>query len=271
MTKMYLFFIAVIALIPQPACNGGAAQPAGKEISLEKKSPTGADQPMKPQTENFDLPYIMGQFDPAAHPAFVPVDPAFATRQGMYLRKDTYEAFKKMAAAAAEDGIKLTILSATRNFEQQKLIWEAKWTGARTLEGGESAPEAYPEPKDRALAILRYSSMPGSSRHHWGTDMDLNNLNNIFFEKGDGKKIYDWLVKNASGFGFAQPYTAGRPHGYLEERWHWSYLPVARQLTRLAKDSLQDDRIKGFQGAETAPAIQIVERYVLGINPDCLP
>ncbi len=264
---MHLFFILLIALTPQTACNEGAAKHAGMEI----KAPLQKENPVESIAENFDLAYIMGQFDPAGHPSFTPVDPVFAVRQGMYLRKDAYEAFKKMAAAAAEDGIKLTILSAARNFEQQKLIWEAKWTGARTLEGGESAPDAYPDPKDRAMAILRYSSMPGSSRHHWGTDMDLNNLNNIFFEKGDGKKIYDWLVKNASGFGFAQPYTAGRPHGYQEERWHWSYLPVSTQLTRLAKDSLRDGMIKGFQGAETAVDIRIVEHYVLGVNPACLP
>jgi len=58
--------------------------------------------------------------------------------------------------------------------------------------------------------------------------------------------------------------------GYEEEKWHWSYLPLARKLTALAKAELKDEDISGFLGAETAPEIKVVERYVLGINPACL-
>ena len=275
MVKVSFFLITLAGLFFQPACNQHPAGEDDRQPEPETAKTAVAGKPDPPKPENtrmeFDLSYVMGQFDPAAHPDFVQVDLEFANREGMYLRKDTYEAFKKMAAAAQADGVKLKIISATRNFNQQKQIWEAKWTGARTLEGGESAPTAYPKARDRAMAILRYSSMPGSSRHHWGTDVDLNNLNNVFFDKGEGKTTYDWLKENAAAFGFAQPYTAGRPFGYNEERWHWSYLPVATQLTKMAQDSLADQMIKGFKGAETAAEIQIVEHYVLGINPECLP
>lgn len=115
--------------------------------------------------------------------------------------------------------------------------------------------------------------MPGSSRHHWGTDIDLNDLNPAYFESGHGKKIHDWLSTHAHTYGFCQPYSpknASRPYGYNEEQWHWSYVPIARQLTDLAKANLKNALIKGFAGAETAATIQVVEKYVLGINPDCL-
>lgn len=222
-------------------------------------------------TFRYDLQYVMGQFDPATHPDFVAIDAQYADHAGRYLHKDTYAAFLRMYEAAKSDGITLTIISAARNFEMQKGIWEAKWNGSRKIENGKDASQAYPDPKTRALKILEYSSMPGSSRHHWGTDVDLVNLNNEYFATGDGKKVYDWLLANAATYGFCQPYTAGRSAGYNEERWHWSYLPLAQPLTALARLQLKDEMIQGFAGAETAQSIEIVENYVLGINLECLP
>lgn len=216
--------------------------------------------------EQFTVDYIMGHFDPASHPDFTVVDITYADREGLYLRKDTYEAFKKMYSAALEDGIRLQIRSATRNFNYQKGIWESKWTGEKLIEGGENLAETTPDAKERALKILRYSSMPGSSRHHWGTDIDLNNFDNSWFEKGEGLDIYNWLKEHADDYGFCQPYTAGRPTGYFEERWHWSYGPVSNQLTELARKKLKNEMIDGFMGSETAVLIDVVKKYVLGIG-----
>lgn len=221
----------------------------------------------------FSLEYLVGKFEPAEHPDFILVDKKYADAEGYYLRKETYESFKKMWEAAKADSITLTIVSATRNFYRQKAIWEAKWTGARKIENGTNAAQKYPDPKTRALKILEYSSMPGTSRHHWGTDVDLNDLDNFTFEQGQGKKVYDWLQKHAHEYGFCQPYTEkgqNRPHGYNEEKWHWSYTPVSKQLTEMAARRLQDQMIGGFQGAETALSIGIVKKYVLGINQSCL-
>lgn len=222
----------------------------------------------------YDINFLRGLFDPATHPDFVKVEARYTERTDFYMQRQAYEAFKQMHAAAMQEGINLSIVSATRNFYRQKQIWEAKWRGERLLEGGESAPVAYPDPKQRALAILRYSSMPGTSRHHWGTDIDLVALDNAFFEEGEGKKIYDWLLSNASAYGYCQPYTKKgdeRPTGYEEEKWHWSYLPLSVSLTQLAKERLRNEDISGFEGAEAAVSIDVVGRYVLGIHPDCIP
>lgn len=224
------------------------------------------------EEETFNVAYLMGKFDPAKHPSFVKIAPPFADNNERYLRKDAYEAFQKMHVAAAKEGIKLTIISATRNFEAQKGIWEAKWTGARLVDD-QDISKTIPDPKQRALKILEYSSMPGSSRHHWGTDIDLNNLNDAHFQSGEGKKVYQWLREHAHEYGFCQPYSkkgADRPDGYNEEKWHWSYLPVSKKLTALAAQKLTDDLIGGFQGAATAKSIGIVGKYVLGINRECL-
>ena len=217
-----------------------------------------------------NLDYVMGRFDPSKRSDFMMVDSQYADKQGMYMRKDAYEAFLAMYRHALKDGVQLQIKSATRNFYAQKTIWEGKWTGERLLEGGENLAQTTPDPKERALKILRFSSMPGSSRHHWGTDIDLNNLENHWFEEGKGSDVYKWLQHNASLYGFCQPYSADRPYGYWEERWHWSYMPVSTKLTAYAKEHLKNDMIDGFLGSETAPMIDIVNRYVLGINEECI-
>ena len=221
----------------------------------------------------FDLTYLMGKFDPTQHPDFVLIDTLYADRAGLYLRKETYTAFRKMYDAARQDGIRLQIRSATRTFGAQKYIWERKWNGETTIENGKSAPEAYPDAVTRARMILKYSSMPGSSRHHWGTDIDLNAFDNSWFDAGPGLEIYQWLVLHAAKYGFCQPYTKKgpeRPYGYEEERWHWSYLPLAKPLTQFAADQLKEEMIGGFAGAGVAHDLHIVEHYVLGINPECL-
>lgn len=251
--------------------ENNASQP--KKVATESELPsTPKVEPSKEETFDFTVGYLMGQFDPAAHPDFVKVDDKYTDGDTYHLRKDTYAAFQKMWEAAMADGIKLVIISATRNFDRQKMIWEAKWTGARKIENGANAAEKYPDPVTRALKILEYSSMPGTSRHHWGTDVDLNDLDNYTFEMGPGKPVYEWLSQNASIFGFCQPYSAKgpeRPEGYNEEKWHWSYMPVSEPLTKFAADNLKNEMISGFAGSETAVQIGVVKKYVLGVNPVC--
>ncbi len=133
-----------------------------------------------------------------------------------------------MKAAADQAGIQLVIRSATRNFEYQRGIWERKWQRPQYM-GWQDI--------DKARDILTYSAMPGASRHHWGTDIDLNSFENEWFTSGEGADIYAWLTAHAADFGFHQVYddkSTGRT-GYELERWHWSYLPTAGPML----DSLQ--------------------------------
>lgn len=264
----------MLSACDQRAQSQSETPPATVKPASDTTAPIPEDAIPTPiqDLQEFSLEYLMGKFEPAEHPDFVLVDKKYADGEGYYLHKDTYAAFQRMWEAAMGDGVHLKIVSATRNFFRQKAIWEAKWTGARKIENGTNAARKYPDPKIRALKILEYSSMPGSSRHHWGTDLDLNDLDNFTFEQGRGKVIYDWLQENAAEYGFCQPYTKkgeNRPNGYNEEKWHWSYMPIAKQLTDMAERRLEDKMIGGFQGAETAVSVGIVEKYVLGINQEC--
>jgi LAS superfamily LD-carboxypeptidase LdcB len=213
----------------------------------------------------------MGKFDPATDTSFVRIEKEYADNNGMFMKREAYDAFRKMHEAALKDGISLRILSATRNFSSQKQIWEDKWNG-RTLVGGKNLSVSEPDPVKRALQILTYSSMPTTSRHHWGTDIDLNSLVPEYFNSGTGKNIYDWLVAHAGEFGFGQPYTAKdslRPDGYNEEKWHWSYLPISKKNLSAYGRNIHYEMIEGFTGSETAEKIQVIRKYVEGINAAC--
>lgn len=201
--------------------------------------------------------FLLGKFDYRTLPHFVKVDKEFSTRT-VYLNGVVYNAFLEMHREAKLEGINLKIVSGTRNFFEQKKIWEKKWEALDSL-----------SPEERARTILEYSAMPATSRHHWGTDIDINNLENSYFEEGRGKAEYQWLVKNASKFGFYQVYTSqdtGRT-GYREEKWHWSYMPLAANYLQQYNELVDYCEISGFEGGELAEEAVMIQNYVNGIAP----
>ncbi len=191
--------------------------------------------------------------------------------KAMELQPEVIEAFGKMRTAAAGAGIALTIISGRRNYEQQKVIWVNKWNKlqSRGIHG-----------VDAVEHILRYSSMPGSSRHHWGTDIDINSLEPAYFTTAKGAKELAWLRANAHNYGFAEVYsprTTGRSTGYQPEPWHWSYMPLASSyLTQYKQkigytlfgipDSKNSDSVMVFSGSQFAKTVKIIENYVGGVN-----
>ena len=217
--------------------------------------------------QSVDKNYLLGKFDPATHPQFSKLSDEHAqgSAKGAYLRKETYQAFIKMSEAAKKEGVELIIISATRNFDSQKRIWENKWEGRTMVEGKNLT--TVKDPKERARLILLYSSMPTTSRHHWGTDMDLNSSENSFFESGEGLKIYQWLTAHGAEYGFCQPYTSktGGRTGYEEEKWHWSYLPLSGDFLEAYKKQVRYSDIKGFAGSEVAKTMEVIKRYVEGV------
>jgi len=218
-----------------------------------------------------DTGYLLGKFFPERDPGFVRIPTSHASREGMYLRKECHGAFMKMARAAEKEGIRLVILSATRTFHHQKWIWERKWTGKTPVEGRNLAREI-PDPVARAREILRYSAMPGTSRHHWGTDVDVNSLEPAYFATPEGRRVYRWLRDHASRYGFCQVYTPKRPgreRGYEEEPWHWSYLPLAGPMLKAYLKRIDYRHIRGFLGDETAPLLQVIDRYVASVDSGC--
>lgn len=199
---------------------------------------------------------LMGHFEPSQHGGFSRLPSRYTNRESAWLRTEVAQAFRLMADSAARDGVTLRVVSATRNYSYQQDIWTRKWN---SLSG---------DAIDRTERILEYSSMPGTSRHHWGTDLDINSVDPEYFERGTGREVYTWMTENARKFGFFQPYTeqtAGRT-GYNEEKWHWSYQPTARKLLKAYNHLVKLEHITGFPGSEVSADLDVIGRYVNGIS-----
>ena len=218
--------------------------------------------------------FLTGKFDPASNKQFIslnvlklPVD-----NKKHFLHKEAASALKKMYSDFIKDnpGKPFKIVSSARNYDTQKRIWENKWNGRRKVDG-KRLNETIKDPQKRGLEILKYSSMPGTSRHHWGTDFDLNVLNNNYFSKGDGLFLYNWLKQNAHKYGFCQPYTSGRKSGYYEEKWHWSYMPLASKFLKDWNRYFGDiEKFRGVVFFDGAQSIYIYSNiYVNSINREC--
>lgn len=219
--------------------------------------------------QNVNKAILIGKFNPDETSDFIIIPERLSSRPGMYLQKKALAAFEEMYEAASADGIQLKIISATRNFDHQKRIWEDKFfTKVTRMSQIPNADHRIGFAKD----ILRYSSMPGTSRHHWGTDIDINSLEPSYFESEQGAKVYEWLSQNAVNFGFCQPYTSksnGRT-GYEEEKWHWSYIPLAGPYLKAYNESITYDDICCFKGDETARPLKVIKNFVNGIDPICI-
>ncbi len=212
---------------------------------------------------------LTGRLDPAEDSNFVALPAGLTDGDQTYLlRRATADAVTRMIAAAAADGVTFQVVSATRNFDRQAQIWGAKWRGERTLSNGVNLGTADLSDSAKARMILLYSSMPGTSRHHWGTDLDLNELEPAYWTTGRGAEEYAWLQAHAADYGFFQPYTSkarGRT-GYEEERWHWSYAPLSRPLLHMYEREVGYEHIGGFDGAASARDVNAIEEYVGGIG-----
>jgi hypothetical protein len=236
-----------------------------------------------------DIYFLTGRNNKSSSGVGFTTVPVEFCSKAMELQPEVIEAFGKMRRAAAGAGIALTIISGRRNYEQQKVIWVNKWNKlqSRGIHG-----------VDAVEHILRYSSMPGTSRHHWGTDIDINSLEPAYFTTAKGAKELAWLRANAHNYGFAEVYsprTTGRSTGYQPEPWHWSYMPLASSyLTQYKQkigynhfgipDSLDINTnpvnpekksnnnieiattLMIFPGSEFAKRFKIIEDYVLGVS-----
>jgi D-alanyl-D-alanine carboxypeptidase len=212
--------------------------------------------------EDISKEELLGQINPDSHSSFSLVPQKYASKSGIYLRTEVFLSFKDLHDAAIDEGLEIKILSGTRSFSYQQSIWERKWEKPRYM-GWDAL--------DKALDILTYSSMPGTSRHHWGTDIDLNAFENEYFESGEGLEVYEFLNRCASTFGFQQVYTSKETtqsprSGYEEEKWHWSYMPSSIPILNAYNELISTEDIQGFQGASQAESVKIIQNYVNGIS-----
>jgi LAS superfamily LD-carboxypeptidase LdcB len=194
------------------------------------------------------------------------------------MHKAAKEAFLKMKAEAAKENINIEVVSAYRSFQRQKEIFEGKYKKF-TSEG--LTPEKAIE------RIIEYSTIPGTSRHHWGTDIDIIDANaprpaNVlmpenFHGSGPYCKLKMWLNEHAEKFNFYEVYTDnGNRKGFKYEPWHFSYAPVSKPMLTAYKEQidvkkmLSEEKIMGNEHFSESFVSKYVKENIFDINPELL-
>jgi LAS superfamily LD-carboxypeptidase LdcB len=161
-------------------------------------------------------------------------EPRFAARP------EVAAAFLAMRAAAARYGIDMVPIASWRPFEAQARNWNRKFAGEATLYDCDGRPRDHPALAPEAIvrAILAWTGLPGATRRHWGTDIDVFDraaqppgyrtqlLPDEARPDGVYARLHAWLDEHAVRFGFFRPYRTRRG-GMCPAPWHLSHAPSA--------------------------------------------
>lgn len=178
----------------------------------------------------------------------------------MMVHGDIVSPLSELQSRAATAGFDLKLCSGFRSFERQMHIWNAKLSGLRPVadDSGAIVDMQSLSPWQQVCAVLRWSALPGASRHHWGTDMDIYDaaalpdgyqIQLIPAEvEGQGMfaPMHDWLDSQLQDLGFYRPYAVDRG-GVAPERWHLSYRPLADQFAGQLTSELLARRLAGTE------------------------
>lgn len=158
----------------------------------------------------------------------------------LFIHKEMLNSLNALRDAASSARFDLALASAFRGFDHQLKIWNNKAQGLRPLLDDQGGLLDYKSlsPREIVYAILRWSALPGASRHHWGSDIDVYDLSRkpedykvqlIPQESDVGGPFYEfhqWLDLNLDRFNFYRPYALDTG-GIAPERWHISYAPIS--------------------------------------------
>lgn len=212
--------------------------------------------------------------------------------RGRQFHRDAAEAFERLAGDAREAGFELAPASAHRSLERQVAIWNGKLRGTReVLDDRDQVVDLAPlGARQQIECVLRFSALPGASRHHWGTDVDVFDAAALapgeaprlcraeVGKRGPFAPLHEWLderIAAGASYGFFRPYDRDRG-GVAPERWHLSHAPSARafaeafsaDLLRAAWDEVQARRPLALRDVVEAELERLLERFVRRIAPD---
>jgi LAS superfamily LD-carboxypeptidase LdcB len=202
------------------------------------------------------------------------------------LHFEAVASFQGMRDMACRDGIDLRAVSSYRDFSRQLQIWNAKWRGERPLYARDGSLLEHARLSEAELvdAILSWSAIPGGSRHHWGSDIDVIDaaalpegyrvqlLPSEYAPDGVFARLTRWLDAHMTRFGFFRPYGSNRG-GAGVEPWHLSYAPVAVEaMEALSLSVLRSAIVQGeMLGKEVVldRLPEIYTRFILAVDPSC--
>ncbi|MCK3658682.1 peptidase M15 [Pasteurellaceae bacterium Pebbles2] len=163
--------------------------------------------------------------------------------QHHFLQAQALKAFQSLQQCALQNGFNLQPASTFRDFERQKLIWNSKFNGERKVhdDHGNALDLSVLSEWEKAQAILRWSAMPGASRHHWGTEIDI--FDPDLLPQGQPLQLEPWeyeqggyffeltqfLQEKLPHFDFYFPFVQSEKNTEVGcEPWHISYFPLAQ-------------------------------------------
>lgn len=196
---------------------------------------------------------------------------------GFKLRDEVRLQFNLMKKSAKGNGFNIHVISSYRSYAHQNGIWERKYKSYRNQ--GLSHEKTIEK-------IIQYSTIPGTSRHHWGTDLDIidstqgipsNPLSETHFNEGGRmRKFKLWLDENSEKFGFYLVYTNAKDRkGFAYEPWHFSYRSTAlRMLDEYKNLDLKKILLSNKLMGSEHFSDEFIEKYkkenILDINPALL-
>lgn len=142
----------------------------------------------------------------------VAVDGSLSTNQGLYFKRDAYDAYLKMLSDANEEGIDFLICSTYRSYDTQYSIYHYHIDNYGL---------------DYTNTVSAY---PGRSEHHTGWAVDITSpamgydLLESFIDYPEGQ----WINDHCHEYGFIIRYPKDKTHitGYSYEPWHLRYVGV---------------------------------------------
>jgi LAS superfamily LD-carboxypeptidase LdcB len=166
--------------------------------------------------------------------------------EGQKIHQAVVPSLKQLIEVAEENNYCLRIASGHRSYERQQLIWDEKALGKRPLLDDQSKPLVFADlsPTEIMHGILKWSAVPGISRHHWGSDFDIFEQSLLpegyqlklvpeeCLEGGVLTLFYKWLEDELPKQPFIRPYYPHRK-GVGCEPWHLSYKPLAEHIAPL--------------------------------------
>jgi len=212
--------------------------------------------------------------------------PSDAESVGARMHREAVDPYLELRSAARAAGFDISILSGFRSFEEQLSIWNRKATGKLAVLGSDARPLdiATLSEVERVFAILRWSALPGASRHHWGTDVDIYDMATrpVGYEVqlipaevdagGMFAPLHEWLdrrVASKTASGFFRPYDIDR-NGVAPERWHLSFAPIALESARILTRELLAETIQQADMQLKDVVLEhldtIFKRFVINVN-----
>ena len=171
--------------------------------------------------------------------------------KGPRLHAKTKEDFLRLKERAQQENLDISVASGYRDYHRQLNIWNNKASGKTPLrnEEGDVIPTDKLTQEELVFTILRWSALPGFSRHHWGSDLDVYDsktcpnpqlLPREYQHGGPCHSLSLFLGKEMQRFGFFHPYDRDRG-GVCPEPWHISHKKVANPIqSRLTPKGMKD-------------------------------